>query len=54
MWVRDPERQGEKKKFKPALMVYTFDLSTREAKEGRGLCIWGQTGLYSEFQDSQG
>ena len=35
-------------------MAYTFDPSTQEEEADRSLWIRGQTGLQSEFQDSQG
>ena len=35
-------------------MAYTFDPSTQEEEADRSLWIQGQTGLQSEFQDSQG
>jgi hypothetical protein len=33
--------------------VHPFNLSTEEAEVGVDLCIQGQPGLQSEFQDSQ-
>lgn len=33
------------------MVAYTFNPS--EAEAGRLLCIWGQSVLHSEFQDSQ-
>ena len=36
-----------------AEMVDTFNFSTREAKAGRSLRVWGQLDLQSEFQYSQ-
>jgi hypothetical protein len=37
----------------PGVVAHTFNPSTREAEAGRFLS-WGQPGLQSEFQDSQG
>jgi hypothetical protein len=36
------------------IVAHTFNLSTWETKVGRSLCIQSQSGLHSEFQDSQG
>jgi hypothetical protein len=36
------------------MVVHAFNPSTQEAKTGESLWIWGQPGLQSEFQDSQG
>ena len=35
-------------------MVYAFNPSTQDAEAGGFLCVQGQSGLQSEFQDSQG
>jgi hypothetical protein len=34
-------------------MVNAFNLITQKAEAGKFLCIRGQPGLYSEFQESQ-
>jgi hypothetical protein len=36
------------------VVTYPFNPSTQEAEAGRSLWVWGQPGLQSEFQDSQG
>jgi hypothetical protein len=35
-------------------MAHTFNPSTWEAEAGGSLWVWGQPGLQSKFQDSQG
>jgi hypothetical protein len=37
-----------------AVVAHVFNPSTREAEAGGFLSFWGQPGLQSEFQDSQG
>jgi hypothetical protein len=39
---------------KPGMGAHTFDSSIQEAEAGRSLWVWGQPGLHSEFQVSQG
>lgn len=34
--------------------VHTFNPRTQEAEAGGSLRVWGQPGLYNEFQASQG
>ena len=36
------------------MVVHAFNLSMQEAEPGRFLWVWDQSGLQSEFQDSQG
>ena len=36
------------------VVVYAFNPSTLEAEVDGSLRVWGQSGLQSEFQDSQG
>ena len=36
------------------VVAHTFSASAQEAEAGRSLWVWGQPGLQSEFQDSQG
>ena len=38
----------------PGMATHTFDPSILEAEAGAPLWVWGQPGLYSEFQVSQG
>lgn len=35
-------------------MVKAFNPSTQKTEASKSLCIWGQPGLLSEFQESQG
>jgi hypothetical protein len=35
------------------MVVHAFNPSTQEAEAGGSLCVWGQPGLYKEFQDRQ-
>ena len=37
-----------------AVVAQAFNPSSQEAEAGRSLCIQGQPGLQSEFQDNQG
>lgn len=34
-------------------MEHAFNPNTQEAEVGTALGVWGQPGLYSEFQDNQ-
>jgi hypothetical protein len=36
------------------MVMHAFNPSTQEAEAGGSLAVWGQPGLQSEFQDSQG
>ena len=38
----------------PGIVLHTFNPSTGEVEAGGSLWLWGQPGLQSEFQDSQG
>ena len=35
------------------MVVHIFNLNAQEAETGRSLCVGGQRGLHSQFQDSQ-
>jgi hypothetical protein len=45
---------GKQRDFHRVVVVHIFNLITQEAEAGESLWVWGQPGLQSKFQKSQG